>query len=127
MYHNDLVVNVCKGTAIDKNGFNISHPVPPIEKKPAPPTLQESLTRTTGHCKELLEELCTVCEKRKPALDAGCEQVKPFDVVSVVWLHIEQLSVRTQLDLLATDVKNTYADVFKLIPHVAEMLDTITK
>lgn len=51
--------------------------------------------------------------------------VKPPDIIAAIHVQIEQLAVKDHLDKLVLNIKRSYADVFKPIPHVDQMLDSV--
>jgi hypothetical protein len=59
------------------------------------------------------------------AVDASCDLVKGIDIVTAICGRIEQLAAVEQLEKLNLEIHERYADVFKLIPHVDEMPDTV--
>jgi hypothetical protein len=59
------------------------------------------------------------------AVNASCEPVKGIDIVAAIHGHIEQLAAVEQLEKLNLEIHETYADVFKPIPHVDEMPDMV--
>jgi hypothetical protein len=47
------------------------------------------------------------------------------DVVAAIHVRIEQLAAEQQLRELEAELKETYSDVFKPIPHVDKMPDSV--
>lgn len=125
MYHNNVTVNVHEQTAINSKGFDLLHPSLPMKPWALAPTLCEVVVKNVEHRKLLLAELHETCNKCRPLVDAMCKPVIGVDVVSLIHIHIEQLAARDRLDQLAQDVKISYSDVFKPIPHANNMPDGV--
>jgi hypothetical protein len=87
--------------------------------------LRDIFAKVTANHKLLVKELKEFCASHRPLIDARCEHVKDVDVVAAICVRIEQLAVEQQLGKLEAELKETYSDVFKPIPHVDEMPDSV--
>jgi hypothetical protein len=58
-------------------------------------------------------------------VDVTCEHVKDIDVIAAIRIRIEQLAAEQELEKLDMQTKERYADVFRPIPHIDEMPDTV--
>jgi hypothetical protein len=87
--------------------------------------LRDIFAKVTANRKLLVEELKEFCVSHRPLIDARCEHVKDVDVVAAIRVRIEQLAAEQQLGKLEAELKETYSDVFKPIPHVDEMPDSV--
>jgi hypothetical protein len=125
MHHNDITVNVRNGSAVDNYAlFDLLHPTPrpvPVPKL----KLKEDIAINVENCRHLMDELHTVCARIKPLVDARCEKVSGVNLVAAVRERVEQLSAQEKLAKLNNEVKETYANVFRPIPHVDDMPDTV--
>jgi len=82
-------------------------------------------TSIKANHKLLVNELKDFCISRRWIVDAICELVKEVDVVAAIRVRVEQLAGEEQLERLGSEIKLLYADVFKPIPHVDEMLSSV--
>jgi hypothetical protein len=75
--------------------------------------------------KLLVIQLKEVCASCRLLVDARCEQVNGIDIIAAIRIRVEQLAAEQELSKLDAKVKEKYSDVFRPIPHVDEMPDTI--
>ena len=68
-------------------------------------------------------DLKLACTKWLDAIDHSCLPIKPLDVVSTIWRHIECLAAQDKLNELGEKVRIQYADVFSSIPHASALPD----
>ncbi|KAF8234618.1 hypothetical protein L208DRAFT_1260953, partial [Tricholoma matsutake] len=123
--HNNIVVDAHNNTAIDYGcNFDLLHPMPHVLPK-VKVKLCNVLASVRTNRKLLIEELKTICKTHWPWVDAQCEKVVGIDIIAAIQVCIEQLAANDQLEKLGAKIKDNYADVFKPIPHVDEMLSTV--
>jgi hypothetical protein len=104
--------------------FDLLHPIaPPVCKLIV--ELQDMISTNIANRKLLLNELKSIFAMHKPLVDARCEPVNGVNIVAAVHGHIVQLAAAEHLEKLHNKIHETYADVFKPVPHVNEMLDTV--
>jgi hypothetical protein len=104
--------------------FDLLHPTPPVQCKPKR-KLCDLFSEICKIRKLVVLQLKEVCAIRKPVVDARCEHINGINIITAIHVHIEQLVAEQQLEGLDYDIKTTYADVFKPIPHVDEMPSTV--
>ncbi|KAF8231833.1 hypothetical protein L208DRAFT_1275149 [Tricholoma matsutake] len=128
--HNNIVVDARKKTTIDSvSRFDLLHPSPPViatmKFKLHDMKAQDKKNEVKNLRKLLIKELKQVCLARRLLVDARCIQVNGIDIFSTIRIRVEQLAANAELERLGIEVKKTYADVFKPIPHVNEMPDEV--
>ena len=125
MHHNDITVNIRNGSTLNNYAlFDLLHPTPcsvPVPKL----KLKEDIAINIENHRCLMDKLHAVCARIKPLVDARCEKVSGVNLVATVCNHVEQLSAQEKLPELNNEVKETYANVFRPIPHVNDMLDMV--
>jgi hypothetical protein len=123
--HNRIVVDAHECTAIDGNYmFDLLHPIAPVRPK-CRIKLRDLFNEIKANCKLLVQELKKTCMLLKPLVDARCEQVNGLNIIGAIRVRIEQLAAEQELEKLDCSIKTSYADVFKPIPHVDEMPNTV--
>ena len=125
LHRNNIMVNGRDSSAIDMTlNFDLLHPVAPPVHKPIM-KLRDIIKTNVSNRKLLVNELKEMCAVRQPLIDARCEHVNSFNVIAAICGHIEQLAAVEHLEKLNDQIHKTYADVFKLIPHIDEMPDMV--
>jgi len=69
----------------------------------------------------MVAELNRVCNDRLQHTSYKFKKVKPMDPVASIRQHIEVLAVQKELEILGTQVKTEFKDVFSEIPHLDEL------
>ena len=69
----------------------------------------------------MVAELKMVCTERTNLMRNKFEPVRPFDVITAVWIRVETLAAQERLDQMLDVVKTKYSKVFNPIPHVDEL------
>jgi hypothetical protein len=125
LHHNNVTVNVRDSSAINMTAnFDLLHPVAPPVHKPIV-KLRDVISTNIANRKLLLKELKEICAMHRPVIDARCEPVNGINVIAAIRGCIEQLAGEEHLAKLNLKVHETYADMFKPIPHVDEMPDAV--
>jgi hypothetical protein len=123
--HNHIVVDAHNRTVIDNNVmFDLLHPIAPVQHVPKK-KLCDMFNEMKQYQKLLIDELKMCCAIQRPLVDARCEHVHGINIIAAIRVRIEQLATEQELEKLDCKIKDHYADVFKPIPHVDEMPDTV--
>jgi hypothetical protein len=126
LLHNSIVIDHKTHEVVHKvSGFNLLKPSPRELPKAPKKKLHEVFTEVQKSHNALKVELKGVCEDRKARIDHMMEPVHLPDVVVVIRVRIEGLSVQKELERLGDTLKEEFQDVFAPIPHMDKLLTDV--
>jgi hypothetical protein len=89
--------------------------------KPPKKKLKQFFRDLKADRKLMVAELKMICMEKRCKLIGKMEEVKPFDTVAAMRVHIKTLTSQAQLDRLDNAVKIKYSNVFSAIPHIDDL------